>query len=247
MINSCAGGTEQHMNVNILNLNQFTGAGLRQRVCCRRHNFSTQCPGIPSCIQWCKELRWDLVSWIMWWIWYKPNMGLTTVWSGINRPVLTKIVSGRAKYKAGVSLSGRSHGTVARRWIYFLLFFPIWIMCRIFTEDFSSQYGLFVGFWFWFFLFSLLRHHPSAVSCDDSDLLLEESCIMDISTEVIFSKFKNCVMDISTEVILSPLDLKSLYDLWTKIHIHEYDMQAIWMLSQRKALSWADLNHAMLI
>jgi len=52
--------------------------------------------------------------------------------------------SGRAKYKAGVSLSGRSHGTVAR---------------------------------------SLLRHHPSAVSCDDSDLLLEESCVMDISTE----------------------------------------------------------------
>ena len=31
---------------------------------------------------------------------------------------------------------------------------------------------------------SLLRHHPSAVSCDDSDLLLEESCVMDISTEV---------------------------------------------------------------
>jgi len=52
--------------------------------------------------------------------------------------------SGRAKYKAGVSLSGRSHGTVVR---------------------------------------SLLRHHPSAVSCDDSDLLLEESCVMDISTE----------------------------------------------------------------
>ena len=31
---------------------------------------------------------------------------------------------------------------------------------------------------------SLLRHHPSAVSCDDSDLLLEETCVMDISTEV---------------------------------------------------------------
>ena len=33
---------------------------------------------------------------------------------------------------------------------------------------------------------SLLRHHPSAVSCDDSDLLLEESCVMDISTEVLY-------------------------------------------------------------
>ena len=37
-----------------------------------------------------------------------------------------------------------------------------------------------------FFLSSLLRHHPSAVSCDDSDLLLEESCVMDISTEVLY-------------------------------------------------------------
>ena len=51
-----------------------------------------------------------------------------------------------------------------------------------FTFIFSLEFGLF--HFYKQTLFSLLRHHPSAVSCDDSDLLLEESCVMDISTEV---------------------------------------------------------------
>ena len=51
-----------------------------------------------------------------------------------------------------------------------------------FTFIFSLEFGLF--HFYKHTLFSLLRHHPSAVSCDDSDLLLEESCVMDISTEV---------------------------------------------------------------
>ena len=51
-----------------------------------------------------------------------------------------------------------------------------------FTFIFSLEFRLF--HFYKQTLFSLLRHHPSAVSCDDSDLLLEESCVMDISTEV---------------------------------------------------------------
>jgi hypothetical protein len=50
----------------------------------------------------------------------------------------------RGDYHAGLSLAGRSKGTVTR---------------------------------------SLMRRHPSAVSCLDSDLVLEESCVMDIGLE----------------------------------------------------------------
>ena len=74
----------------------------------------------------------------------------------------------------------------------FLVWSKPWLCCQkvindgnpifSFTFIFSLEFGLF--HFYKHTLFSLLRHHPSAVSCDDSDLLLEESCVMDISTEV---------------------------------------------------------------
>ena len=153
MINSCAGGTEQHMNVNKLNLNQFTGAGLRQRVRDRWHNFSTQCPGIPSCIQWCKELGWDLVSWMMWWIWYKPNMDNSLVWYQSARFNQNCLREGKVQGRGFLVWSKPWHCGQKVDLFPFVLsnmdfvfdfhwgfFFPIWIICWILILIISVQF-----------------------------------------------------------------------------------------------------------
>ena len=80
----------------LAHLGEHPGAGMWHGVCFRWNNLAAQRSWVTSGFQWHKELRLVLV---------KSLLFLS----------MSRNISGRAKYKAGVSLSGRSHGTVVRR------------------------------------------------------------------------------------------------------------------------------------